>query len=135
MTHEKIIEGNKLIALFMGAKISPRNKKHILLTEDEIVYHLEAEREMFALKYHSSWDWIMPVWIKIMTWGVAEYGVYWTQEITESIVKIQVAKSDKPKCAWIVSRNGLEIREVYEVILQFITWHNSQQKETECTTS
>jgi len=46
---KEIIEGNKIISLFMR----PENKKKGLTDE---AYGL--------LEYHSSWDWLMPVYIK-----------------------------------------------------------------------
>lgn len=70
MTQNEIIEGNKLIGnyLFPNAKI----KFDELSPSDEI----EVDKFIFQrgcmifedfenLKYHSSWDWLMPVVIKI----------------------------------------------------------------------
>lgn len=59
MKAEEIKEGNILIAKFMGAEI--RDTKHypIKLNDDE--YYPEG------LKYHSSWDWLMPVVERINT--------------------------------------------------------------------
>jgi len=56
MTEQEIIEGNKLIAEFMGdyrAKYKVSND-----------YTL-ANAMLKTLKYHSSWDWLMPVFKKI----------------------------------------------------------------------
>ena len=51
-----IEEGNKLIAEFVGAKLT---KGNFYLLDGEILAH-EAD-----LKYHTSWDWLMPVVEKI----------------------------------------------------------------------
>ena len=55
MSEKEIIEGNKLIAEFMGIKIiqSRYGCNHPLVTCPYPDYS--------NLKYHSSWDWLMPV--------------------------------------------------------------------------
>ena len=57
MTTQEILEGNKLIAEFMGAKrkeYSITNREHYLF-RDGRKYLTEN------LIFHSSWDWLMPV--------------------------------------------------------------------------
>jgi hypothetical protein len=53
----EIIEGNKLIAEFMGHKVSYGLENAMLISTQEITYT--------PAKYHTSWDWLMPVWYKI----------------------------------------------------------------------
>jgi len=58
MTQE-IIENNKLIAEFMGFKEEPFNRVHNMFTK-------EGEQWFTAhnSQYHTSWDWLMPAWLK-----------------------------------------------------------------------
>jgi len=76
MTQEEILEGNKLIAEFMGGqskeKCSPWIRGYI--SEEEINFQEEDYPEnphdgscwkFSELKYHSSWDWLIPCINKI----------------------------------------------------------------------
>ena len=55
----EVIKGNKLIAEFMGWEKSPYpNTPHKMYKGDNGV-HIDN------LEYHSSWDWLMPVCIKL----------------------------------------------------------------------
>ena len=56
MTQEEIIEGNKLIAEFMGVKIGEDLYSWRPGVIDSIKEH--------NLQYHSSWDWLMPICLK-----------------------------------------------------------------------
>lgn len=75
MTQEQIIEGNKLIAEFMGAcnkQTAPCIIK-AYVQDDEVCFHAEIEPtkekrstyKLTELLYNSSWDWLMPVVDKI----------------------------------------------------------------------
>lgn len=58
---DKIKEGNELIALFMGFKFIVKDYHGInILENDEGIAY-----DMYQLKYHKSWDWLMPVAEKI----------------------------------------------------------------------
>ena len=53
---------NKLIALFMGLKQDPHNE-YYLIDENKDVGYEHIHESCFL--YNSSWDWLMPVIIKI----------------------------------------------------------------------
>lgn len=59
LTEQEILEGNKLIAEFLGIEKKIYGETGITYYIDNIPYQL------FKLKYHSSWDWLMPVVEKI----------------------------------------------------------------------
>ena len=61
MTDKEILDGNKLVAEFMGAKMWVENYHGINI----IKFPNESTFDLFGLKYHSSWDWLMPVIGKI----------------------------------------------------------------------
>ena len=75
MTSEEILDGNKLIAEFMGAVthktapviISPYIKNDEVWYGDNTIPNEQRESSfrISELKYHSSWDWLMPVVEKI----------------------------------------------------------------------
>ena len=61
MTQEEIIKNNKLIAEYMGlekgvAYYIPNYEKHCKFSYDTTNLFFPEE-----LKYHESWDWLMPV--------------------------------------------------------------------------
>ena len=107
-TTEDIIKGNKLIAgLFMIERLSDGKYFHI---NPEL---LLANKRWFLpeeLKYHSSWDWLMPAWI--------EFRKLWNGEENEHgkwITSLQyyLAYSDEP------------IR-FFERLVYAIQWYNQQ---------
>lgn len=56
MKEKEINEGNKLIAEFMGAKMIVENYHGINI----IKFSDGDTKDLFGLKFHSSWDWLMP---------------------------------------------------------------------------
>ncbi len=66
---EKTIEGNKLIAEFMGGISFSNGYDFIVRPLDNVlqrIYHLDD------LKYHTSWDWLHPVVTKIKDYVLIE---------------------------------------------------------------
>ena len=92
------MKDNKLIADFMG-----------LETPDGVYYeHLENEERsqlthFVLLKYHTSWDWLMPILEKI-------------EQLNEGVPKQLIHLS-------LFST----IDEVYEAVVEFIKQHNDER--------
>ena len=66
MTNKEILDGNKLIAEFLGFEFKNG------VAQNEVFYTLEKEHPIYlqgysykCAKFHSSWDWMMPVIDKI----------------------------------------------------------------------
>lgn len=57
----KMVEGNRIIAEFMGAKIIPNQGEAKI---EHFVFD-DGALAVWDLKYNTSWDWIMPVVDKI----------------------------------------------------------------------
>jgi hypothetical protein len=95
MTTE-IIEGNKLIAEFMGERVIKEpyfdNKLPVISGEDGYK----------QTKYHTSWDWLMPVIEKIKN----SYYLYIQYEMVES----ELCK--------------LEIKATWLAVVEFLKWYN-----------
>ena len=124
MTQEQILEGNKLIAEFMGATVEqcyPKNKD-----QDGLMFFYNKESIMppiiytscssVSIAYHSSWDWLMPVLFKLKI-GVTPVrkgnkidnrGVLFIQIIKEMIL------------------NG-DIEKVFENTVSCIKWYNQNK--------
>lgn len=69
----EIIEGNKLIALFL--KWKKHDKENWWLVPKE--YATGLTNNWSDLRFHSSWEWLMPVFIKIgmqWRWSIDKFG-------------------------------------------------------------
>lgn len=121
MTEQEIIEGNKLIAEFMGdyrAKYKVSND-----------YTL-ANAMLKTLKYHSSWDWLMPVVEKIkdvMTLGYFNIDSTWHDELRQEWV-IQWSNSS-PSRSFCIKRSDFKrdiklIELVWLAVIEFFKWYN-----------
>ena len=106
MTLQEIIKGNKLIAIFNGAK---ENDYTVTLQKDTFpdraAYHYLDE-----LLYHASWDWLMPVVNKI-----------------RSLYNVDV---DVPfDTVDVIAEGCIEanIIQVYTGVVEFIKWYNQNK--------
>lgn len=126
MENDEIIEGNKLIAEFMGGKFRKSKDKNTLNKyfdlKDKGYFYYENE-----IRYHTSWDWIMPVLEKIEQIGCII-------EISYSLVcmcRICVIGKKHEKAFNIINDNngGLEpIIAIYKSVVEFIKWYNQNTK-------
>ena len=108
----KILEGNKLIAEFMG-----NDYKNY---ETAVIGVISPEKA----KYHSSWDWLMPVVSKIEEQGQSV-------SIFRGCCDIRFDKleegQEEPEP--IESGGGQpKIISVWQSVTQFIQWYNNQPK-------
>jgi hypothetical protein len=109
-------ENNKLIAEFMGVNITTiddirKNKNPYIASADG---HLEDD-----LKYHSSWNWLMPVVEKIEDYDeydveILQYGTKVLKNSVEIITNVADFSFDK------------KIEHCYDAIVKFIKEYNKQ---------
>ena len=149
MTQNEILEGNKLIAEFFT-----REK---FFNHSIILHGFDEEEDLFfdsQLKFHSSWDWLMPVVEKIENLGNQTFrnlGVtsYSRFEIKHNHIKLYWSKEHKyqlfleviPK--WMsdssfgISKNQIRINITKEItkiealwlaVVEFIKWYNLNNK-------
>ena len=105
MEAKEIIEVNKLIAEFMGGKMRVENYHGINIIEIN-----GKTFDLFGLKYHSSWDWLIPVCEKCVC------------EITDA---------DEESRLFAAIHDGLwafNIDETWSAVTEFIQWYNQNQK-------
>ena len=115
---------NVLIALFMDCKIQGRYIKRTTKFWDFPGNDSGLTCSIEHLKYHSSWDWLMPVIGKIESLGYFCMINKWTSvytgpsaSATESRIQITTVEGES------------KITNTYQAILQFIKWYNSQKHE------
>ena len=135
MTQEQIIEGNKLIAEFMGLKQVKWDYGELLwvhkdFKEDFTDVHDYSNSSTFdwgnafpqteKLFYHSSWAWIMPVVEKIESMGYDVFinGLYC--RITDCGMSDFELESGEV---------NTKIEAIWFTVIEFIKWYNSCQKE------
>ncbi len=131
---KEIVEGNKLIAEFMGYELkechSPFYGKSWTkenLNDSPLYQFLEGNDER-NLYFNSQWNWLMPVKEKIESLDNGTYGFSidpWGIEIIEyesgkEEIIAAVIKEDK---------NDKWIELYYRIILDFITWYNKSKAQ------
>lgn len=102
------IYGNRLIGLFMGKT------------------HLNKLTILYSLKYHESWDWLMPVVEKI-------------EGLTDGIYQVDILQEGcqiKCRCKYFIDKTvgklpigTTKIESVWLAIIEFIKLHNNKPKE------
>lgn len=111
MTQEQI-EGNKLIAEFMGGKL-----KHYNLS-NEPYYQMPNKQQWMPerLIYYSSWDWLMPVVEKIEKLGLkCEIGIASCVIYSAKYNVEKVYAETKIKATWLA-------------VVEFIKWYNQTKQ-------
>lgn len=105
MTQQEILKNNMIIAAFVGY-IRSDNK-------DIDVW------EMNSLRYHESWDWLMPVVEKIERMGF------------DVVIKDKHCHLHRPSNAFGEYGYGsTKIYAVYTCVLNFISWFNTKNNKT-----
>ena len=108
----KTVEGNKLIAEFMGFDIDfDRNNpdsKNLTIPSELKDYNFDNGYSGY--KFHTSWDWLMPVLKKISQALFSEF-------------------SDSVRNQWkmIESPTLYNIEHVYKQAVEFIKWYNENK--------
>jgi len=109
----------ELIALFDGWIEKNNNYKGRYWKFDNEGF-IADEKHLDQMKYHSSWDWLMPVAIKINT----------DKSLQLLLPKNDIGKSIYP---FIEARRGMlkglmntDIKQVYIGVISFINWYNQQ---------
>lgn len=124
-TKTNIVENNKLIAEFMGWTkrgcdyLYPR--EFYYLYQPYNIYEFEGgqynyEEDETGLKFHSSWDWLMPV----------------VEKISKAVQFKTVDECTREE--WITSTNltrltiTSDIETVYNAVIHFVMWYSKQSK-------
>lgn len=113
ITDQEIIEGNALIAIFMGYNVEIVNNERYF-TLDDMLESLSDEE----LHYNDSWDWLMPVLENIEAIGYRwEIGMSSTSPHHYcKIWSIGTIEGVSPKDA------------TWGAVIEFIKWYNLNKK-------
>lgn len=118
MTSQEIERGNRIVAEFMEIPKCDRCDDCGSYKFGSGQYYSPAKME-----YHSSWDWLVPVYRKIneihkvyIDKVAPQFqGVTWTTEMSEKWWPAYAATRD------------LDLQKLWTAIVKFLEWYNSQQ--------
>jgi hypothetical protein len=125
LTPEEILEGNKLIAQFMGDYFD---------TGLEPSYYIRYNQEykLEDSQFHSSWDWIMPVVDKINGMGKA-----YSFAIFKTYVSLTVEKGGKVfkdysfAFSEYITTEQTGKQAAFKLIVKFVKWENENKLKSE----
>ena len=124
MTQDETIENNKLIAEFMKLPVSELH--------GELCY---ADWDgMHSVKYHTSWDWLMPVVEKIES-TETEFDGYFGVHISSNNCCIQGTRlRTDPEHFHPAYFNDVtldtKILSTWQAVIQFLKWYNTNKPNT-----
>lgn len=137
MTKKEIIEGNKLIADFM--KFTP------WFDSGEYIGYRELDVDKYStyqdgwghrphacvfseLRFHSSWDWLMPVVEKIESLNFTDSdGEEYSFDVTIRYGDVTIEDEDSTRKNFHIHKHGTDgnkLNAVYEAVIEFIEWYN-----------
>lgn len=120
---EEIIAGNKLIAEFMGLEKDGNFWYKPTGNTEGLMYTNKYSK----LKYHSSWDWLMPVVEKIEKVELPENVVI---EVGIWANQCEIGTVHQTKETFMIagSTGKDKISFVFEAVVEFINWYNQNKK-------
>lgn len=113
MAQEQILEGNKLIAEFMGGELLEGRQNNVFwFKEHHHVLTAHKAINQHAFKYHSSWDWIMPV--------VEKINASHTVKIKNNTCSIRLIVEE--------TTESTLIKSVWKVVVEYVKYYNEIYK-------
>lgn len=119
---QEIIEGNKLIAKFMGGTFS----NYANNTKGWIIPNLTkngVDGDENNLKFHSDWNWLMSVVEKIEQDGEP------IEIIGNKSKTHYFTHSYSPVNKYFKTEGATKIESVYKSVIEFIKYHNEQKNK------
>jgi len=118
-TEDEIIEGNMLIAEFMSVSQVSAENGHF--------YYVNGDSYK-ELRYHSSWDWLMPVVEKINKMNAAIVINPHNVNITTHVID-HLLQDDSYLKQYFFKPSGhnyTPIEAVWQCVVEFIKWYNEK---------
>lgn len=125
MTQEQILQNNKLIAEFMNM---PQTQLYSSPGIYSLIWRNPNTNDLTPVRYHTSWDWLMPVVEKIAN-NSPDHEV--EIEIGRTFATFKIRDLDDGRSLYGInefSDADKPIEAIYKGVLKFITWYNSHKK-------
>jgi len=106
---------NKLIAEFMGVE-----------NTNGLVFQDANTKEFHSIKYHTSWDWLMPVVEKIEKLKIEGRKIYFSLSTHSICVMLKPTPNDHIPKTIVENKDGTKIEATYKAVVQFIKEYNNQ---------
>ena len=141
MSKKEIIEGNKLIAEFMGwtcsTRISYNDNRKVLYKPNGTIFkygkltYLHNKNPWDApLKFHSSWDWLMPVVEKITTKDNYSVNIHYGTGATDSFAWCTFYNNGEQITSDDINTDEQNlITAIWKSVIDFIKWYNKRIKK------
>lgn len=115
MTAEEIQQNNELIALFMGLEKQEQQWRAPQPTTAYLVH--DYWTPVAKMKYHSSWEWLMPVGKKIFDY---------LQEVARNRPRHTCSQGDLIEVDISCAIREYDREKAHQYIVDFIKWYNQQ---------
>lgn len=122
---KEVVEGNKLIAEFCGHKLFAGQVKFSYPVDGGLKGCNQS-----SMKYHTSWDWLMPVVEKIESIGfetLIKSG--WNESKEKLMNEVEIRNNQNGLVAWACEISKIE--STHQAIVQFIQWYNNSKTSVE----
>ena len=117
LTEQEIREGSEILALFEGSNFC--NDDIETYPNGYFIFEDTGAIESKDMVYHTSYDWLMPVWVKFRDM-METYPPTNQQDFLDGYSHLQLIKhaiADKP------------ITEAFRALVSAVKWYNSIQKK------
>ena len=125
---KEIIEGNKLIAEFMGLVANTHDSGRTYAVGDTYLIdgHICAH-DWQSLKYHLSWDWLMPVVEKIEELHCGNFHFYIVDnECDIAFSSLYDPNFEEYNAPNFSQKEGNKLTSTWCAVVEFIKWYNGQ---------
>ena len=124
---ERLIKNNKLIADFIGASKTSNCKDNEMFIPGQTICRIDTIElgKGHILKFHKSWDWLMPVVEKIESEFCSSNIHYYSAGMMkqEYVVEFLGYNIDYDNSQYDKSK----IKAVYKAVIKFIKWYNKNK--------
>ena len=124
---ERLIKNNKLIADFIGASKTSNCKDNEMFIPSQTICRIDTIElgKGHILKFHKSWDWLMPVVEKIESEFCSSNIHYYSAGMMKQayVVEFLGYNIDYDNSQYDKSK----IKAVYKAVIKFIKWYNENK--------
>lgn len=131
---ENTLENNKLIAEFMGIDNQILSTGDIHSWSDAPFFYITENSKDKVMKgivkyskYHTSWDWLMPVVEKIESTPRGKYSPNNKPAVSISSISCSIIYHGNAKEVIADIIRPSKIEAVYEAVVEFIKWYNENK--------